>query len=71
MRRLVLRLHWRIETVARRFGVHHSTVRHALDSGPGSDAVAPGSILDPCKRAWRDGGPVEETAGSLIFGMKG
>lgn len=49
MRRLVLRLHWRIETVARRFGVHHSTVRHALESGPDSGEVAPGSILDPYK----------------------
>ena len=30
MRRLVLRDGWKIETVARRFGVHHSTVRRAL-----------------------------------------
>ena len=30
MRRLVLVERWRIETVARRFGVHHSTVRRAL-----------------------------------------
>jgi transposase len=30
MRRLVLREGWKIETVARRFGLHHSTVRRAL-----------------------------------------
>jgi transposase-like protein len=30
MRRLVLVDGWRIETVSRRFGVHHSVVRRAL-----------------------------------------
>jgi transposase-like protein len=30
MRRLVLADNWRIETVARRFGVHHSVVRRAI-----------------------------------------
>lgn len=49
MRRLVLRLHWRIETVARRFGVHHSTVRRALESGPAAGEVALVGILDPYK----------------------
>lgn len=49
MRRLVLRLHWRVETVARRFGVHHSTVRRALEGGPEAGEVASGSILDPYK----------------------
>ena len=49
MRRLVLRLHWRIETVARRFGVHHSTVRRALESRPAPGEVTEGSILDPFK----------------------
>jgi transposase len=35
MRRLVLAEHWRIETVARRFGVHHSVVRRAIrDEAP-------------------------------------
>jgi len=46
MRRLVLRLHWRIETVARRFGVHHSTVRRALEGGPAPGEVTTGSVLD-------------------------
>jgi len=49
MRRLVLRLHWRIETVARRFGVHHSTVRRALEMGPAPGELTEGSILDPFK----------------------
>lgn len=49
MRRLALRLHWRIGTVARRFGVHHSTVRRALESGPEPGEVTTGSILDPYK----------------------
>src|ERR1700743_3591207 len=49
MRRLVLRLHWRIETVARRFGVHYSTVRRALESGPESGEVTSGNILEPYK----------------------
>ena len=49
MRRLVLRLRWRIETVARRFGVHHSTVRRALEEGPAAGEVTSGSILDPYK----------------------
>jgi len=47
MRRLVLRLHWRIETVARRFGVHHSTVRRALESAPAQGEVSSGGILAP------------------------
>ena len=49
MRRLVLAEHWRIETVARRFGVHHSVVRRAIRD----DAVTPPpprtSKLDPFK----------------------
>lgn len=49
MRRLVLRLQWRIGTVANRFGVHHSTVRRALEEGPDSGEDAPGSILDAYK----------------------
>jgi len=34
MRRLVLAEHWRIGTVARRFGVHHSVVRRAVSGRP-------------------------------------
>lgn len=50
MRRLVLRLHWRIETVARRFGVHHSTVRRALEEGPAAgEAPVEVGILEPYK----------------------
>jgi transposase len=49
MRRLVLREQWPIETVARRFGVHHSVVRRALrddeEKGPSPHA----SALDPYK----------------------
>ena len=41
MRRLVLVERWRIETVARRFGVHHSTVRRALPEKPPADEKAP------------------------------
>ena len=49
MRRLVLVERWKIETVARRFGVHHSTVRRALDdAAPASDQPFP-SALDPHK----------------------
>ena len=52
IRRLVLREGWRIETVARRFGVHHSVVRRAVASDPegsgGAAASAP-SALEPFK----------------------
>jgi transposase len=44
MRRLVLVEGWRIETVARRFGVHHSTVRRALDEGAPSRTPLPGKL---------------------------
>lgn len=49
IRRLVLRQHWRVETVARRFGVHHSTVRRALDTELDDAPPAPLSVLDPFK----------------------
>lgn len=49
MRRLVLLEHWRIETVARRFGVHHSTVRRALTADAGEAPAAPHSVLDDFK----------------------
>ena len=50
MRRLVLGEHWRIGTVARRFGVHHSTVRNALRDQLPTDEKAPQSALDPYKQ---------------------
>jgi transposase len=49
IRRLVLVEGWRIETVARRFGVHHSVVRRALCDEPGSVRPRPPSALDPFK----------------------
>jgi transposase len=49
MRRLVLVERWRIETVARRFGVHHSTVRRALDDAPPPATTPCPSALDPFK----------------------
>ena len=48
LRRLVMREGWKIETAARRFGLHHSTVRRALaepDTGP----VPGASVLEPFK----------------------
>jgi transposase len=49
MRRLVFVERWKIETVARRFGVHHSTVRNALRDDPAGAASAAKSGLDPFK----------------------
>jgi transposase len=50
MRMLVLRDGWKIESVARRFGVHHSVVRRALLDPTPPDAGGPGpSALDPFK----------------------
>lgn len=49
MRRLVLVDRWRIETVARRFGVHHSTVRRALDDAPPAAETPFPSAVDPFK----------------------
>lgn len=49
MRRLVLIEGWRIETVARRFGVHHSVVRRALRDTPGPERPRRPSALDPFK----------------------
>jgi transposase-like protein len=42
MRMLVLRDGWKIESVARRFGVHHSVVRRALLDPTPPDAGGPG-----------------------------
>jgi transposase len=49
MRRLVLAEGWLIETVARRFGVHHSVVRRALRDTPGAAPAPRPSKLDPHK----------------------
>jgi transposase len=49
MRRLVLIEGWRVETVARRFGVHHSVVRRALRDEPDPLRTGPSSTLDPFK----------------------
>jgi transposase len=49
MRRLVLVELWRIETVARRLGVHHSTVRRTLRDDHGGEYVKPPSAVDPHK----------------------
>lgn len=49
MRRLVLVEGWRVETVARRFGVHHSVVRRALRDDPDPLPTGPSSALDPFK----------------------
>jgi transposase len=49
MRRLVLVERWRIETVARRFSVHHSTVRRALAATLPREEKVPPSALDPYK----------------------
>ena len=49
MRRLIFVERWKIETVARRFGVHHSTVRNALSDDPPGPAGVGHSGLDPFK----------------------
>jgi transposase len=49
MRRLVLREHIAIGTVARRFGVHHSVVRRAIRDDPQCDSHRHTSVLDPYK----------------------
>jgi transposase len=48
MRRLVLVEGWRIETVARRFSVHHSVVRRALQDDAGERPKIP-TALEPFK----------------------
>ena len=49
MRRLVLVELCKIETVARRFGVHHSVVRRALRDDLGLERPRPESALEPFK----------------------
>jgi transposase-like protein len=48
MRRLVLVEGWRVETVARRFSVHHSVVRRALHDDAGERPKTP-TALEPFK----------------------
>ena len=48
IRRLVLVERMKVETVARRFGLHHSTVRRTLD-GESVDERARPSVVDPFK----------------------
>ncbi len=50
IRRLVLRDGWKIETTARRFGVHHDVVRRVIrPSGPSPTPPVTKSILEPFK----------------------
>jgi transposase len=49
IRRLVLRDGWKIETVARRFGLHHSVVRRAIRTAEEGPPPARESGLDPFK----------------------
>jgi transposase len=50
MRRLVLVDRWKVETVARRFGVHHSVVRRTLrEIEPTEGSPAAPSAIDPFK----------------------
>jgi len=49
IRRLVLADGWKIETVARRFGVHHSVVRRATRTEPAPELTPPPSALEQFK----------------------
>lgn len=49
MRRLVLGEHWRIGTVARRFGVHRSVVERAVSEEPNRRKIPETSAVDPFK----------------------
>jgi transposase len=49
-RRLILVEGWRIETVARRLGVHHSTIRRALEEVMPIEEAARPSGLDPYRQ---------------------
>lgn len=49
IRRLVLVEHLKVETVARRFGLHHSTVRRALVEDVLAEPPGPQSVLEPFK----------------------
>jgi transposase len=47
IRRLVLGERWKIATVARRFGVHHSVVRRAVRDPQQATRPRPSSVLEP------------------------
>lgn len=49
IRRLVLRDGWKIETTARRFGVHHDVVRRVIREGDGPTKRRAASMLEPFK----------------------
>ncbi|MFN9811835.1 MAG: hypothetical protein ACK6CU_19625, partial [Deltaproteobacteria bacterium] len=49
MRRLVLRDGWKVETTARRFGMHHTVVRRVRSTDALEPKPAAKSILDPFK----------------------
>lgn len=73
IRRLVLRDGWQIETVARRFGVHHSVVRRVISTeGEPKPTKTPKSILDPFKPylVERLGEYPELTATRLLLELK-
>ena len=54
MRRLVLGEGWKVETVARRFHVHHSVVRRAIsdDPPPEPSVVAPSGSIPSSPTCW-------------------
>jgi hypothetical protein len=52
MRMLVLRDGWKIETVARHFGVHHSVVRRAIADAPAEDAPDPRASARRFRNQW-------------------
>jgi transposase len=50
IRRLVLRDGWKVETTARRFGVHHSVVRRTIRTECAAETPAPApTVLEPFK----------------------
>ncbi len=70
IRRLVLRDGWKVETVARRFGVHHSVVRRMIrDGAPLDGRRAPkGSAIDPHREYLvRRLGEHPELSGARLF----
>jgi transposase len=69
MRRLVLVEGWRVETVARKFGVHHSTVRRAIDDTPAAANEPTLGKLDPHKEYIVDRlVELPELTGARLFG---
>lgn len=72
IRRLVLREGFKIETVARRFGVHHSVVRRVITADGTKLPKVVSSILDPYKSyiVERLGEHPELTATRLFFEVR-